>query len=257
MSLLIEIRNLLSRKKHPVIVDISTEQVQEPSKDGLTAEPQVITDDDPSSATASGSSVPDATTAKPTKSWAALGTKRSAEEVVVLLRDIAERIGSQTDQVRHIAELGEQIPRGLESLGNLNRHSVQLLELSTDQAENTKSQFSNLNTTLSQIRSSGEHHTEVLGLIQQHADTNARTAREFIEGMENLNRNLVEISEGVRTAIDSISALDRSGEDAQTKLGDFISKTHNWTIIAISASALASILAIAVAIIALFRNTGG
>lgn len=254
MSLLIEIRNLLSRKKHPVIVDISAEQVQEASKDGLTAEPQVITDDDPSSATASGSSVPDA---KPTKSWAALGTKRSADEVVVLLRDIAERIGSQTEQVRHIAELRDQIPSGLESLGNLNRHSVQLLELSTDQAENTKSQFSNLNTTLSQIRSSGEHHTEVLGLIQQHADTNARTAREFIEGMENLNRNLVEISEGVRTAIDNISALDRSGEDAQTKLGEFISKTHNWTIIAISASALASILAIAVAIIALFSNTGG
>ena len=255
MSLLIEIRNLLSRKKHPVIVDISTEQVQEPSKDGLTAEPQVITDDDPSSATSSGTSVPD--TAKPSKSWTAIGSKRSAEEVVVLLRDIAERIGSQTEQVRLIAELGDQIPRGLESLGNLNRHSVQLLELSTDQAENTKSQFSTLNTSLNQIRSSSEHQTEVLGLIQQHTDTNARAANEFIEGMENLNRNLVEISHGVKSALDSISALDRSGEDSQAKLGEFISKTQRWTVLAISACALASTLAIIVAVIALIQRTGG
>jgi len=254
MSLLIEIRNLLSRKKPPVVVELSAVQAQEPTKDALAAEPQVISDDDPSSATASGTSAPDA---KPTKSWAALGTKRSADEVVTILRDIAERIGSQTEQIRNIVELRDQIPRGIESLGNLNRHSLQLLELSTDQVENTKSQFTNINTTLGEIRSSSEHHTEVLGLIQQHADTNARTAGEFAEGIENLNRNLVEISEGVRNAIASISALDRSGEDAQTKLGDFISKTHNWTIIAISASALASILAIAVAIIALFRNTGG
>ncbi len=254
MSLLIEIRNLLSRKKPPVVVDLSVAQVQEPVKSDIVAEPQVINDDDPSLATASGTSTPDA---KPTKSRTALGMKRSADEVVILLRDIAERTGSQTEQIRNLVELSDQLPRGIESLGNLNRHSVQLLELSTDQAENTKSQFSTLNASLSQIRVSSEHQTEVLGLIQQHADTNARTAREFAEGIENLNRNLVEISEGVRNAIDSISALDRSGEDAQTRLGDFISKTHNWTIIAISASALASILAIAVAIIALFKNTGG
>ncbi len=254
MSLLVEIRNLLTKKKAPVVVELTGIPVQEPTKEGIAAEPQVITDDDPSLATSSGTSVPDA---KPGKSRTALGQKRSSDEVVILLRDIAERIGRQSEQVRHIADLRDQLPRGIESLGNLNRHSLQLLELSTDQAENTKSQFSTVNASLSQIRASGEHHTEVLGLIQQHADTNTRTAREFAENMENLNRNLVEISEGVRSAIETISTLDRSGEDAQTKLGEFIAKTHNWTIIAICSCALASILAIAVAVIALLKNTSG
>lgn len=253
MSLLVEIRNLLSRNKPPVVVDLSSAQIHETTKEGIAAEPQAINDDDPSSATSSATATPDT---KPTKSRTTLGMKRSADEVVVILKDIAERIGSQTEQVRHIAELSEQIPRGIESLGNLNRHSVQLLELSTDQVENTKSQFSNLNALLSQIRSSSEHQAEVLGLIQQHADTNAKSTREFVEGMENLNRNLVEISQGVKSAIESISALDKSGEDAQAKLGEFISKTHNWTVIAISSCALASILAIAVAVIALIKIAG-
>ena len=51
--------------------------------------------------------------------------------------------------------------------------------------------------------------------------------------------------------------LDRSGEDSQAKLGEFISKTQRWTVLAISACALASTLAIIVAVIALIQRTGG
>ena len=248
MSLLTDLKNLVLRRKQPVVVDLTQTQAGE-----LAAGAESVQAAEPSqSSTVAQTAEPKSPKIRPSHT-----PRRSNDELASALREITERVDTQSEQMRQLVQLQEQIPRGLDTLGNLNRHNAQLVELSTDQLESAKSQYSSLNTALGQIRGSSEHQIEVLGLIQQQTDATTRCVREIAESMETINRGLAEISDNVRGAIDMISVLDRSGEDAQSRLGDFVAKTQRWTVLAMAGCAAASILAVIVAAVALIQRTGG
>ncbi len=248
MSLLTDLKNLFLRRKQPVVVDLTQTQAE-----GLAAGAEAVQAAEPfQSSAVAQTAEPKSPKLKPSHT-----PRRSNDDVASALREITERVDTQSEQMRQLVQLQEQIPRGLDTLGNLNRHNAQLVELSTDQLESAKSQYSSLNTALGQIRGSSEHQIEVLGLIQQQTDATTRCVREIVESMETINRGLAEISDNVRGAIDMISVLDRSGEDAQSRLGDFVAKTQRWTVLAMAGCAAASILAVIVAAVALIQRTGG
>ncbi len=248
MSLLTDLKNLFLRRKQPVVVDITQTQAGAFASSAEAVEAP----DGAQSAKAAQTTEPKSPKAKPTPA-----PRRSNDAVASQLREITERVETQSDQVRQLVQLQEQVPRALETLGNLNRHSAQLVELATDQSESAKSQYASFNAALGQIRGSSEHQIEVLGLIQQQTDATTRSVREIAEAMENINRGLVEIADNVRGAIDMLSVLDRSGEDAQTRLGDFVARSQRWTVLAMAGCAAASVLAVIVAAIALIQRTGG
>ncbi|MEE8153456.1 MAG: hypothetical protein V3T53_00685 [Phycisphaerales bacterium] len=248
MSLLTDLKNLLLRRKQPVVVDLTQTQAGALASSAEAAEAP----DAAQSARVAQTAEPKSPKAKPSPA-----PRRSSDDVASQLREITERVETQTEQMRQLVQLQDQVPRGLDTLGNLNRHSAQLVELATDHSESAKSQYSSLNTALGQIRVASEHQIEVLGLIQQQTDATTRSVREIAEAMENINRGLVEIADNVRGAIDMLSVLDRSGEDVQTRLGDFVARTQRWTVLAMAGCAAASILAVIVAAIALIQRTGG
>ncbi len=246
MSLLTDLKNRFLRRKQPVVVDLTQTQAG-----GLAAEAVQAAEPSQSSAVAQ-TAEPKSAKIKPSPA-----PRRSNDDIASALREITERVDTQSEQMRQLVQLQEQVPRALDTLGNVNRHNAQLVELSTDQLESSKSQYSSLNTALGQIKGSSEHQIEVLGLIQQQTDATTRCVREIVESMETINRGLAEISDNVRGAVDMISVLDRSGEDAQSRLGDFVAKTQRWTVLAMAGCAAASILAVIVAAVALIQRTGG
>ncbi len=258
MTFLAEIRSMLTRRKAPVMIEVTGTQAEKLSQDPLIAAAatslhsgagEQLLATAPDSDTESDANAPHNGTSAP--------PPQSEDELTTLLRQVRTHLDDQTQVSRKTVAGIDRLAQTADALHRLDRHAGQLVAMATEHFGQEKSRSDNTSQALTTIRETSQHHTEVLGLTQQQLDANARTLDRVADTLDHIQQGVASVAAASDQTAELLTRLDRATDDGSQAMRDFIARTQRTSLVVLAGCASASILAVVVAILALVQRGGG
>ncbi|MCZ6850249.1 MAG: hypothetical protein O7F17_01250 [Planctomycetota bacterium] len=237
MTLLSGIRNLVTRKKTPVEVDLQGTQAERL--------PERVQAAEHSFANRSASAEPNG------PGRGSTAAKRGESDVASLLGKIDDRLGAQTDQTQRLLQPMEKLPQAMDAMAEVSGKCTQMLELSRDQVDQARAREEAINAALCRLSDTSAHDTKGLQQVQQQLDLNTQTIRKAAESIGAVSRDLHDVAKSTRRTLEVLSAADRSGEDRDARLVGLLGRAQKRMILVVGLCGATSILAIIMAAMAL------
>ena len=181
----------------------------------------------------------------------------SEDELAMLLRQLRTHLDDQTQVSRQTVAGIDRLAQTAEALNRLDRNAGQLVAMATEHVGVEESRSADTSQALTAIRETSQHHTEILGLMQQQLDTNARTLDRVADTLDHIQRGVASVAAASDQTAELLARLDRVDADGAQAMRDFLARTQRSTLVVLAGCASASILAVVVAILALVQQGGG
>ncbi|MHC4990831.1 MAG: hypothetical protein ACYTGC_07600 [Planctomycetota bacterium] len=231
MAVLMDIRNLLRRKKDHASLNGEVTRSESDRSSLATVEPKVNV----------------STPAPKGRSLSEL--QRGHEEVMGLVRKIGDHLDDQSQRHRTLDEVMGQVPAALEVLPDINRQNARLLELLVDYLDQGKQRDRSLSDTLERVSDSSRQQSEVMGLVQQHLDAHNHSTRQVAETLGEFRQTMTDLGESNSRAVEVLDRMGRSAEARDARMEMVLRRTQTWMIVVAACCGLAAITALVVGLL--------
>jgi ABC-type transporter Mla subunit MlaD len=237
MPLLTDVRSLFRRKRKPLEIDI-----RDARPEAVNGEATSL--DDPSPGRT-------AIEARPVRGRSIADANGNLHEIMGLVRKISEHLDGQTDRTERMLQLIDRMPQALDALPEINRQNARLLESLHAHLDQARRREEALNNTLGTITEAAKHQTEVLGLVQQQLDHSSQSSVQLTNTLGNLRQSLSDLAQANKHSSEVLSKMAEATGERENRLTETLSRTQRWIIAGVLCASVASIAAIATAIVAI------
>ncbi|TVQ52165.1 MAG: hypothetical protein EA377_10925 [Phycisphaerales bacterium] len=229
MPIMDGLKRFFTRRENPVAVDLNTP----PERNENHATENSAVQEPPR---------PELIEARPSKPRNLAELQRGYDEIMGLVRKIGDHLDSQSERTERLVELMDRLPETLDALPEINRQNARLLEVLTEHLTQVKSREDNLTSTLQRMSNASNHHTEVLGLLQQQLDQNGRASQQMTETLSGFREALTGLAGTNTRSADLLSKIAENSQERESQLITMFERSQRWMMgIAIGIGTLAAI----------------
>ncbi len=241
MPIMDGIKRFFTRREEPVAVDLNARS----ESDETHATDQ--------NALHQSAARPELIEARPARPRNLNELQRGYDEILGLVRKIGDHLDSQSQRTERLVELMDRMPETLDALPEINRQNARLLEVLTEHLSQVKSREDNLTSTLQRMSNASDHHTEVLGLLQQQLDQNGRASQQMTETLGGFREALSGLAGTNTRSADLLSKIAENSQERESQLITMFERSQRWMMgIAIGLGTVAAI-GVVLSVIALMR----
>ncbi len=179
------------------------------------------------------------------------GRSRTQEELQRLVENIGDRLDAHARRSDRIVELLSDVPSSLETLPEMSRRQVHLVEAVQDHLDQISRRDERMQSAIVELCETSRHHAEMLEAIRGQLESNHEGTRQLGEAVHGLEGSLVALTRTQERSHEVFTQMSEDSRRREERFAESVQSASRWMITAVLCCCGAAVAAVATALLAI------